>query len=104
MIIKAVHLLSLAILMVVGLETFDAHVLRAAEAPSNSLTSNPGNSASDDPYLWLEDVTGERSLSWVREQNALSKQDLETSPVFEQIRKRLLTILDSKERIPYVAK
>src|SRR4051812_38159069 len=24
----------------------------------------------DDPLLWLEDVTGERALSWVRERNA----------------------------------
>ncbi len=57
-----------------------------------------------DPYLWLEDVTGERSLAWVKEQNNLSKGELESSPDFEPIRQRLLSILDSKERIPYVAK
>jgi prolyl oligopeptidase len=59
---------------------------------------------SDDPYLWLEDVTGERALTWVKEQNAQSTRELEASPDFEPIRKRLLAILDSKERIPYVAK
>ena len=58
----------------------------------------------EDPYLWLEDVTVERSLNWVREQNALSTKELESSPNFEPIRSRLLAILDSKERIPYVAK
>jgi prolyl oligopeptidase len=57
-----------------------------------------------DPYLWLEDVTGERSLSWVKEQNAGSKSELEASPDFQPIRQRLLTILDSKEKIPYAAK
>ena len=25
-----------------------------------------------DPYLWLEEVEGERALAWVREQNARS--------------------------------
>lgn len=58
----------------------------------------------DDPYLWLEDVTGERALDWVRAQNALSTRELESSPDFEPIRQRLLAILDSKERIPYVTK
>jgi prolyl oligopeptidase len=58
----------------------------------------------EDPYLWLEDVTAERSLNWVREQNALSTKELESSPSFEPIRSRLLAILDSKERIPYVTK
>ena len=24
----------------------------------------------DDPYLWLEEVTGETALDWVRERNA----------------------------------
>ena len=58
----------------------------------------------DDPYLWLEDVTGERALAWVKAQNAQSTKELEAAPDFEPIRKRLLAILDSKERIPYVSK
>ncbi len=62
------------------------------------------SSPTDDPYLWLEDVTGERALTWVRPQNAISTQELEASPEFDPIRKRLLAILDSRERIPYVSK
>lgn len=58
----------------------------------------------EDPYLWLEDVTGERALEWVKRQNAVSTQELERAPEFETIRSNLLAILDSKERIPYVAK
>jgi prolyl oligopeptidase len=57
-----------------------------------------------DPYLWLEDVTGEKQLTWVRQQNAISTNELEAMPGFEPLRKRLLSILDSKEKIPYVAK
>jgi prolyl oligopeptidase len=57
---------------------------------------------SPDPYLWLEDVTGDKALDWVRQQNALSTRELEASPDFEPIRQRLLAIFNSKERIPTV--
>ena len=52
----------------------------------------------DDPYLWLEDVSGEKALKWVRQQNATSQKELESLPDFEPNRKRILAILDSKER------
>src|SRR5437763_337695 len=58
----------------------------------------------EDPNLWLEDVTSERALSWARAQNAVTTNELQASPNFEPIRKRILTILDSKEKIPYVTK
>src|ERR1051326_5234905 len=54
--------------------------------------------SAEDPYLWLEEVTGQKALDWVRQQNALSTKELEASPVFEPIRSRVLSILDSKER------
>lgn len=60
--------------------------------------------SSADPYLWLEDVEGEKALAWVKAQNALSTRELEASPDFEPIRKRLLAIMDSREKIPYVSK
>ncbi len=58
----------------------------------------------DDPNLWLEDVAGERSLQWVRAQNALSTGQLEAAPGFAALEERLLRILNSRERIPFVAK
>lgn len=57
-----------------------------------------------DPYLWLEDVTGERALDWVKQQNAQSTRELEAQPGFEPLRQRLLSILDSRDKIPYVSK
>jgi prolyl oligopeptidase len=80
-------------------------VVSAAPATSTTTVSDTNaSSPKADPYLWLEDVTGERALGWVREQNAISVRELEASPYFEPIRQRLLSILDSKARIPYVAK
>ncbi|MHC4621622.1 MAG: prolyl oligopeptidase family serine peptidase, partial [Planctomycetota bacterium] len=60
--------------------------------------------AEQDPYLWLEDVSGERALDWVRQQNAVSRKELQGSAEFEGLRERLLAILNSKERIPMVSK
>jgi prolyl oligopeptidase len=59
---------------------------------------------SSDPYLWLEDVSSDRALQWVRQQNAHSTAILQASPDFEPIRRRLLDIYNSKQRIPYIEK
>ncbi len=57
-----------------------------------------------DEWQWLEDVEGDRSLNWVREQNARSTSVLEADPGFASLRDDLLGILDSTARIPYVSK
>ncbi len=57
-----------------------------------------------DPYLWLEDVAGDRALNWVRERNAKSEAQLRADPGFEQRRQQLLEVLDSREQIPYVSR
>ncbi len=57
-----------------------------------------------DPYIWLEDVTGEKALEWVKARNAESLKELAQPPGFAALRTDLLAILDSKERIPYVGK
>jgi prolyl oligopeptidase len=64
----------------------------------------PAPAVPTDPYLWLEEVGGEKPLAWARTQNAISQRELEAHPEFQSIRDRLLAILDSKERIPYVSK
>ncbi|MEO6085376.1 MAG: S9 family peptidase, partial [Umezawaea sp.] len=58
----------------------------------------------DDPYLWLEDVTGEAALAWVREQNERTVGALSGSAEFERLRAEVLAALDSDERIPFVTR
>ena len=55
----------------------------------------------DDPYLWLEDITGDDALDWVRAHNepTLAKFGGEE---FEQMRTEALEVLDTDARIPYV--
>ena len=36
--------------------------------------------AEDDPYLWLEEMTGEKALAWVKERNADSRKELAETP------------------------
>nr|WP_306601732.1 prolyl oligopeptidase family serine peptidase [Geothrix sp. 21YS21S-2] len=60
--------------------------------------------APEDAYLWLEDVTGEKSLDWVRAANAVTAKELEGSPAYRKLEDDLLAIMDSKEKIPYITK
>jgi prolyl oligopeptidase len=57
-----------------------------------------------DPYLWLEDVSGDRALAWVKQQNAESTTELASTPEFGALENRLRSILDSQERIPLIEK
>ncbi|MGI9153595.1 MAG: S9 family peptidase, partial [Rubrivivax sp.] len=62
----------------------------------------PPAAPSDDPYLWLEDVQGERALAWVRERNAQARDRLQAWPDFMPVRQRIREVLDSRDRIPAV--
>lgn len=55
----------------------------------------------DDPYIWLEDIEGEKSLGWVKAQNALSEQVITTHPLFETLRNRYLEVFNDKDKIAY---
>jgi prolyl oligopeptidase len=57
-----------------------------------------------DPYLWLETIDSEQSLTWVRERNAVAQSELAKSPSFAAVNQRLLAVYDSESRIPYVVK
>jgi prolyl oligopeptidase len=58
----------------------------------------------EDPYLWLEDVGGDKSLAWARERNEKSTAEISKVASFEKTRDRIRAILDSKDKIPSVNK
>ncbi|MGN6545298.1 MAG: S9 family peptidase, partial [Aureliella sp.] len=58
----------------------------------------------NDPYQWLEGVTDERALDWVRARNAKAEAKLESDPLYQPLYNDLLAILDSEESIPMVTK
>jgi prolyl oligopeptidase len=74
-------------------------------APCHAMSQTPPTAATaDDPFLWLEDVQGERALAWVRERNAASQKALTARPEYAPIRSQVLAVLNARDRIPYVAR
>ncbi|MFO1296586.1 MAG: prolyl oligopeptidase family serine peptidase [Rubrivivax sp.] len=69
--------------------------------PARSTGNGPDD---EDPWLWLEDVQGERALAWVRQRNAESEAKLRAAPGFDALREQLREVLDSRQQIPYVAR
>ncbi len=60
--------------------------------------------AQEDPYLWLEDVTGDKPLAWVAQHNAKWRPLLENAAGYKALHERLLAIYNSRDRIPAVTK
>jgi prolyl oligopeptidase len=56
---------------------------------------------SADPYQWLEDVSGERSMAWVKAENARSAKVLETDPHYAGLEAAALKVLESPDRLPF---
>ena len=69
-----------------------------------SFTLSASADEAGDPHLWLEEVTGEKPLAWVKARNAESVAALTESELFKDLNQRLLKILDSDARIPFVSK
>lgn len=56
----------------------------------------------NDPYAWLEDVTGAEALAWVQQRNARTEERLAGSPLFAELESGVREVLDSRDRIPFV--
>ena len=55
-----------------------------------------------DPYLWLEEVEGEKALNWVQNQNKSSLAHSKPTRATTNISSRRWTY-NAKDRIPYGA-
>jgi prolyl oligopeptidase len=54
-----------------------------------------------DPHLWLENVTGEKQLGWVRSRNDRTVDGYTRTDDFTTLESRIREILDTDARIPY---
>lgn len=52
-----------------------------------------------DPWVWLEDIEGEKALDWVKKENAATDALLLNRPGFERDRQRAKAILDDDRQI-----
>lgn len=65
----------------------------------NNVTATENTTA--DPYLWMEEVEGEKALEWVNTQNARSLAEIQGHPLFEKNYAKALNVATSEDRIPY---
>lgn len=72
----------------------------ALAACTTAATTSDSASMNEDPYLWLEEIEGDRALAWVREQNQRSLAALESDPRYPQLHADALAILNSRDRLP----
>ena len=75
--------------------------LVVAALPASAQMTRPDTTP--DPYRWLEDVNGDRSMTWVRAENAKTTAVLEKDPRYQQIYHEALTMGQARDRIPYVS-
>jgi prolyl oligopeptidase len=66
-------------------------------------TSTPAEASADDPFIWLEEIRGERALAWARHENERTLPALQSDPRYQQYYDRALTILQARDRIPGVS-
>ena len=75
-------------------------VLLAAVALLTPLACAPAADG-EDPFLWLEEVEGERAMEWVLAQNELTRAELKALPEYQELFDNTLEILTSTARIAY---
>ncbi|MGA8089083.1 MAG: prolyl oligopeptidase family serine peptidase [Terracidiphilus sp.] len=54
-----------------------------------------------DKYTWLEDIHGERSMAWVKAENARTAEVLEKQKPFAELEEEALKVLDSPDKLAY---
>jgi prolyl oligopeptidase len=68
---------------------------------ADNMTAPRSAADSGDPYLWLEEVHGEKPLAWVKTQNAKSTAILQADPDYQKDYDAILKVMDATDRIPY---
>ncbi len=58
--------------------------------------------ADDDPYQWLEDIDGARSMDWVRQHNEATAKRLTAQPEYAGLYRDALAVLSAATRVPVV--
>jgi prolyl oligopeptidase len=94
----SVRALVVAVAMVIG---GMSGAIDPAAATGASVTKQPSAVEVADPYLWLEDVHGAKSMEWVRAQNAKSTAILQADPDYHRDYEAILKVMDAADRIPY---
>ena len=80
------------------------HIMSVATGLAIAGCASVQPATNDDPYAWLEDVTADRSMDWVKARNAKTEVELAGTPEFKQMETAIRAIMDSDAKIPGVQK
>lgn len=69
---------------------------------SKPLTNQIDNARTEDPYLWLEEVEGEKSLEFAKSENKKTLEHFKANTIFNSLEKDIRQITLAHDRIPYV--
>ena len=72
----------------------------APSAPASASAAPPPPVVTNEQFLYLEDVSGEKALGFARAHNAVSEKALTAEPGAHALEERLFAIYSSKDRIP----
>ncbi|AEU38965.1 prolyl oligopeptidase family serine peptidase [Granulicella mallensis] len=61
----------------------------------------PSDSTDTDKYVWLEDVSSDRSMNWVKDENERTAKVLENDPHFAAYHEEALKLSQAPDRLPY---
>lgn len=79
-------------------------LVRLAGMADHRTNSRAGTDPANDPYRWLEDVTGEEQLAWVRKRNTATLGRLTGTDRFAELRDGVREVLDSQQKIPHIVR
>ena len=90
--------------MIRSLASVAALMIVAGAAPLAMAQTSPtpafATSDATDPYLWLEEIGGDRVDAWIAQKNAHSLGTLQADPLYETLHQQALDIVQSRDRIP----
>lgn len=66
---------------------------------TRSNTKTQLNSATEDPFLWLEDRTGQKALDWVHRQNEVTTGELQGDPSYQASFQTALDLMTAEDNI-----
>ncbi|WP_333590760.1 prolyl oligopeptidase family serine peptidase [Brevundimonas sp.] len=87
-------------LATLALSLLSTTAMAQTAAPAAASPAAAPAAEAEDPYLWLEEVEGERAMAWVREHNAHSLGVLQSDPRYQGFYDQALAISQSRARIP----
>ncbi len=85
------------------MRSLTAALLLTAVASRRAIAQPTQPDSTNDPYRWLEEMTGARAMDWVKSENARTNAVLEKDPRYTGNDASALTLAQTSDRLPFVS-